>query len=57
MVGVKWVSYDIHHYANMLVLFADKFNFINNGGIMSIRLSGKPVAERCPENAAGCIRA
>ena len=36
VVGVKWVSYDIKHYANMVVLFADKFNFINNGGIMSI---------------------
>jgi hypothetical protein len=36
VVGIKWSSFDIKHYANMLRLFADKFNFINNGGIMSV---------------------
>jgi len=36
IVGIKWSSFDIQHYVAMLRLFADKFNFINNGGIMSV---------------------
>ncbi len=36
VVGIKWSSFDIKHYVNMLRLFADKFNFIDNGGVMSV---------------------
>ena len=36
VVGVKWSSFDIRHYVSMLRLFADKFSFINNGGMMSL---------------------
>ena len=36
VVGIKWSSHDINHYAKMLRLFADKFNFINNGGILGL---------------------
>ena len=43
VVGIKWSSFDIQHYARMLRLFADKFNFINNGGILGLgpRLGAK----------------
>ena len=36
VVGIKWSSFDIGHYASMLRLFADKFNFIDNGGILGL---------------------
>ena len=36
VVGIKWDSYDIRHYARMLRLFADRFNFIDN---MTTKLS------------------
>ena len=36
VVGIKWSSHDIQHYAKILRLFADKFNFINNGGILGL---------------------
>ena len=38
VVGVKWSSFDIRHYVNMLRLFSDRFNFINNGGILDLGL-------------------
>ena len=36
VVGIKWSSFDIRHYAEMLRIFANKFNFINNGGILGL---------------------
>lgn len=36
VVGIKWSSFSIKHYAEMTRLFADKFNFINNGGILEL---------------------
>jgi dihydrodipicolinate synthase/N-acetylneuraminate lyase len=36
VVGIKWSSFSIKHYAEMLRLFSDKFNFINNGGILEL---------------------
>ena len=36
VLGIKWSSHDIQHYAKILRLFADKFNFINNGGILGL---------------------
>ena len=36
VVGIKWSSHDIKHYTRMVRLYADKFNFINNGGILGL---------------------
>jgi len=34
--GIKWSSHDINHYVRMLRLYADRFSFINNGGILGV---------------------
>ena len=36
LVGIKWSSFNIQHYAEMLRLYAGTFNFINNGGILGL---------------------
>jgi 4-hydroxy-tetrahydrodipicolinate synthase len=36
IVGVKWSSHDINHYARMLVLYKDRFNFIDNLRVFSL---------------------
>ena len=36
MDGLKWGSFSVHHWASMIRLYKDRFNFIEQGGILSV---------------------
>ena len=36
MDGLKWGSFSVHHWASMIRLYKDRFNFIEQGGVLSV---------------------